>query len=264
METYNLKILFIGYGNMGRAIADSFAKSSDVKELVVIDPNYDEKITKNISIYNNVESLKDFKADILLFAVKPQLIAKIASGYKEYISESTIIFSIAAGVNINFFQNLFPNQDVIRLMPNLAAMNNKSVNFLFCSNKNHKNLADNLCSPFGKNIWLDSENQFHDATAASGSGPAYYFLFLEIFTEFLKEKGFEEEQAKNIAWQTADGAVSLAGKSQNFKELKEQVTSKGGTTAAGREVFEKDDALKKLFIKALDHASVRSKELSDA
>ena len=264
--TSNYKnVLCVGYGNMGKAIIDSLVDSVQIEQITVISPNLvsEEKGEKMVLRKSLAELNAGYSPDLLLFAVKPQIIADIIEDYQDVINEDTIICSILAGKDINFFTKYFPKNKILRIMPNLAALQKESANFLIEKglNAKEKQEIDNLLQSFGKNFWLENEQMMHSATAVAGSGPAYYFSFLEIFSSYLIEQGFDANTSKEIALQTAKGSIAVAEENMDFTNLKNSVTSKGGTTAAAREVFETGDSLKNLLYQALEAASNKSKTL---
>jgi len=266
--TYNYKIIFVGCGNMGKPILQSLLKSSLNIEIYVIEPNYQQLgITSNkqVKFISNLTDLpKDFKANIILFAVKPQIIAKIIAEYQALINDEIIIMSILAGIKASYFTKIFNNDtQIVRIMPNLGAKYAKSTNFLYELNlRIDKVIIENLLNNFGKSIWLDKEEKMHPATAMCGSGPAYYFLFFQYFSEFLIANGFTENEAKEIALSTCEAGLEVAKHNNNFEQLIEQVTSPNGTTHAALVEFNKEKILQKTFFKALNAASDRSKELA--
>jgi pyrroline-5-carboxylate reductase len=254
------KTLFIGYGNMGRAIADSLDKQY---QLEIVDPHAEQ--TKP-NIHQSISSLpQNYQADITFFATKPQLIKEIISDYKPFLKEDTLIISILAGTKLDFFQTNLPQQkNFLRIMPNLASLKQQSVNLLYGKNLNEeqKTLSEDLTNSFGEAIWLEDENSFHAGTAISGSGPAYYFLFFELFKKYAKENNINENDAINMVLKTAEGALSIAKENNNFQDLINKVSSKGGTTEAAINEFNKDNILENIFQKALNAAKTRSEELS--
>jgi pyrroline-5-carboxylate reductase len=263
-----LNILQIGCGNMGAAILDALSNQSSelsTNKYSVIDPHNSHSIKRdNISYFDSTQELpKDFQADIIIFAVKPQIIDQVITDSLNNIKENGLIISILAGTPISYFKEKYPGP-IIRIMPNLGAKEKTSMSFLYGEdlNKTHKEITESIAKTLGKFIWLKNEEDMHHVTAVSGSGPAYYFLFFKIFSEYLQSQNFTQTESKEITLQTAQAAIKLADGKENFDELIEKVTSKGGTTEAALSIFTKDSELENIFKQALDKAAKRSKELS--
>ena len=257
------KILQIGYGNMGKAIADNF----DVKELdidlTIIDKNI--KYNKQGKKFNNLEQLKtEFKADFILLAIKPQSVDSIIKDYKNFFSSNTIIISILAGTELKYFRKYFPENPIVRLMPNLGAKLKKSVNLIYAEglNRETKAFISKLANSFGHTIWLKCENLLHAGTAVAGSGPAYYYNFLAIYRDYLVKEGFTIDDAKQVAILTAKAAIETSDQ-DDFGNLIKQVSSKGGTTEAALSVLNEDNILADTIYASLNEAVKRSKDLAN-
>ncbi|MFZ8865006.1 MAG: pyrroline-5-carboxylate reductase family protein, partial [Rickettsiales bacterium] len=176
----------IGYGNMGKPIAESLRKESHHINLHIIDHNISYDVAK--LKYNNINQLTELaKPDIILFALKPQNIKSALAEYQNFISCDTKIISIMAGVTIDYLQKFFPQNKIIRLMPNLGAKIQKSVNLAYSQklDKTDQIFFTKLFNNFGITIWLAHERMLHAATAVAGSGPAYYYYILSIYSNYL-------------------------------------------------------------------------------
>jgi pyrroline-5-carboxylate reductase len=254
----SFKILQIGYGNMGSAIADAIISSKNYS-IKIIDPN----LKKRTNFYHDLKQLNMAEINLIIFAVKPQNISQVIEIYQELITKEAMIISILAGRKIDLFKKYFPDNKIVRIMPNLAAKIKQSTNLAFTKDLNNKEKKEItiLLNSFGSTIWLDNEEQFHAGTAISGSGPAYYFLLFKYFSSYLEQAGYNSENAKKIVLETASAATNLAIKEQDFSELTKKVASKGGTTEAALEVFEHDAELARLVNKALNAAVSKSKIL---
>ena len=268
-----MRILFIGAGKMGFPIISSWKKGSRKK---LIDIHLVEKKQANINIIkkNNIKVTfykkvpKKWNGDIILFAVKPQDFYKIA----EEINTNNVIFknivSIMAGITINKIRNYLKTQtSVTRVMPNLAVAVNLGVNCIFHSS-NTKNLFkkkfNTLFSSFGKNYNIKNEKLLESVTAISGSGPAYFFLFLNIFEKIAYDFGFSRKVAKGLVYDTIEGALELTRKENNINKLIKSVSSKKGTTEAALKVLEKENTgLYKLMYNAVWAAKKRASSLSE-
>jgi pyrroline-5-carboxylate reductase len=263
--TSNINILTFGYGNMGKAILKNFINQKNY-QISVIDPNltsYDKK--DNLNFYNSISELeKDFSAKIILLAVKPQAIDKVISDIKKFITKDNFVISMLAGIETSYFEKNLTHSKIIRIMPNIAASISASCNFTFAKNldQQEKQFINNFIEKFGQIFWLEKEESFHAATSASGSGIAYFFQIFEYFEAYLLENNYSADMAKNIILQTAKSAAELASRSDHsFAQLKSQVTSKNGTTAAALDSFSQNN-LADIFKQALKAAEQRSKDLA--
>ena len=209
--------------------------------------------------------------DTIFLAVKPQNLADALQPLQKLnFWQTALIISIVAGMTTQKIQTFLnaTNLKIVRVMPNTPALINQAMSGLFANanvDATNKNLAQNLLSSVGKILWLNDENQIDAITAISGSGPAYVFLFLEALQKAAQNMGFDNKQAELLALQTMLGAALLAknnidsGK-DNFAQLRQKVTSKGGTTAAALDVFFKNN-FENLVEKACQAAQQRSVEL---
>ncbi len=259
-----MKILQIGYGNMGKAITQAVLNKLPAAKFTIIDPAAFAKAKPALNFVATPDDLAEQKYDIILFAVKPQFIADIIPAYKNFVTTQTIVLSILAGTKLKFFTSNLATENVLRIMPNLGAKIGKSINFCYAAaecDTQLKQQATEFISAFGELYWLAREEQFAAATAVAGSGPAYYFLLFKIFSKYLTEHDFAAAEAQNIALKTAELAAQTA-LDQDLAELITQVTSKGGTTEAALNEFYQDEQLETLIVKALDKAVERAEELS--
>jgi len=264
---YKYKVVLVGCGKMGRAILEALLCSKLDIEIYVIDPNAENagNMNNNVSFLGSVEQLpQEFKPNVILFAVKPQLIKDVVQPYAKLVTSDVMVMSILAGVSVDLFEQIYgKDKQIIRLMPNLGASFSKSTTFIYTKELFIKKfIIENFITSFGSCIWLDNENKMHQATAVAGSGPAYYFLFFKYFTEFLTKNGFDTEESKSIIINTCEAALLMAKEEQDFEQLMSAVTSPNGTTHAALKTFQDNNQLKDIFDKALTAATKRSKELS--
>jgi len=247
---------------MGKAIAGAIAGELADSELLIIDPRAQDSFSnENIKLCSSVSEIGDFQANIVIFAVKPQNIKEVMAEFANWVNKDAIIISILAGTTVSIFKETFPQNKIVRVMPNLGAIISKSVNLAYSEDGDvsFKEKIGALLKSFGCTVWLNEESQLHAGTAVSGSGPAYYYLFLKIYAKYLENAGYEAEAAQEIAIETAE-AASQTAKGQNLDQLIKNVTSKGGTTEAALNVL--DDDLERLINESLDAAASRSVELS--
>ncbi|WP_456325852.1 pyrroline-5-carboxylate reductase [Desulfonauticus submarinus] len=262
------KIGFIGTGNMGGAMLKGLSPLNKI-ELYAYD--IDIKKIKNLScsskinICTNTLELAE-KTDYIILAVKPYLISSIIQEIKPKLCAQKCIISIAAGVNLKtLIQSCEKKCACIRVMPNTPALVGKGV-FALCFddpnlNKTQKNFIFDLFSHLGTSYIL-SENYFDAFTALIGSGPAFVFLILESFIQAGVTLGFTAEQSKQMIIKLFEGSLELTSylSNKHLSELKDMVTSPGGTTVYGLNSME-FNGLKKAIIEGIIASYKRSKEL---
>lgn len=224
---------------------------------------YIEQRFKIRSFASNQDAAQN--STIVLFAVKPQNIETVLSDFKNSAIKEILFISILAGTPIRKFENyLGEGVKVIRVMPNMASLIGKGIAGLsrgkFASEAD-ENIAAEIMSSTGEVIKVE-EGMLDAVTAVSGSGPAYFFYFIEALQQAALELGLSVETASKLVFQTALGAGFLASQSTDTPEiLRKKVTSPGGTTEAAIKVF---DAMKikEHVIEGVKAAYKRSKELS--
>lgn len=261
--------LLVGCGKMGGAMLEGWlAKGIPAACVYVIEPTQSQihihAISKDIGVVDGPEALPaSFIPDIVVFAVKPQIMPEIVPLYGKY--HKALFLSIAAGKTIGFFETqLGADKAVIRVMPNLPAVIGKGA-IVACSNPNvskeQKVLTEALLASNGKVFWLEDEKLMDAVTAISGSGPAYLFHFIECLEQAGKQLGLPGDLAKSLAYLTVEGSTLLAMNSdKNASELRVAVTSPHGTTEAALEVLM--PVLPALLEKTTAAACRRSKELA--
>ena len=247
----NKSILLIGCGRMGSAMLTGWRRAG-FHNITISDPAHAEH-THNIS----------GAFDLLVLAVKPQEIETILPPLQNHLTPHTIILSIMAGVAVSRLKDLL-NHDgiVIRAMPNTPALIGKGITALFAPPDflaDQKDLTEALLTPMGDLLWVDDENLMNVITAVSGSGPAYLFYLTEVLTNAGIKQGLPEDIAAQCARSTLIGAAYLMEESPDLSpaHLREQVTSKGGTTEAALKILMQNNGLQNLFNKAIEAASTR-------
>lgn len=272
------KILILGCGNMGKALLANVIQSGVLaKNIIVIEPSYTVQDDFNVRVLKDFDQteIMHFNPDIIVFAVKPQVIGSLLHDYKQF-SGSALFVSIIAGKTISFYEkHLGNNAAVVRAMPNLPLSIQNGMTVI-CNNVNveqHEQSAV-LKEIFGAKensyIILEDESVLDLVTAISGSGPAYVFLFIESLIQAGIEFGLPEEVATFLVMKTVEGSVNLAKKSNcPVKKLRESVTSPAGTTEAAlkvlmnKKVNSNGSSMPQLLIDAIFAARERSKELSE-
>ncbi|GAA6208834.1 pyrroline-5-carboxylate reductase [Cognatishimia sp. WU-CL00825] len=270
-------ILLIGAGRMGSAMLSGWLKGLDMSaHFMAIDPNNKPNIGdlveyplpgKQFTYFKSPSEVpKHIKADAVILATKPQMVADAVKSVRAYVGPNTVLASVAAGVPTETIKTAIPGHPAaVRIMPNIGAMVGHSVSAGFASAEvtpDQKSLINKLFAAIGVFSWLASEDDLHTVTALSGSGPAYYFALCEAMVVAAQEQGLAEEVARNLAIGTIVAAGRLLEQTPDPTHLRKTVTSPNGTTAAGLEALGEDDALVKLAQNTINAAHKRSIELA--
>ncbi len=267
------KIAFIGAGNMAQAIIAGLVDSGYPASLITASsptPTNRNKLATSYGIQSKSDNLLTAEeADVIVLAVKPQMMKEVCLPLKELANFSDkLVLTIAAGIPAQrYYQYLSPAINLIRIMPNTPSLVGHGMSGLFAEpsvSQQDKDFADELMQSVGKTLWCEQEQGINDVIAVSGSSPAYFFLFMESMQQEAERLGFSAEQAKELVLQTAQGAVALAASqpATAFATLREQVTSKGGTTAAALAQFY-EGQLPELVAKAMQSAIKRAEEMEN-
>lgn len=265
---------FIGGGNMTRAIvggllADNFA----AQRILIAEPSKQQRDTLRsdfpgitVGADNNQVAAR---SDCLVLAVKPQVLRDVCLGLAPSAKARQLVFvSIAAGVRSSDIDAwLGGNQAVVRAMPNQPALLRRGISGIFAnarSNKEQRAMATAVLSAVGPVIAVRQESDIDAVTAVSGSGPAYFFLLIDMLASTGAELGLDETAARQLAIQTAVGAAALADQSDDsIEQLIARVRSPGGTTAAALDSLD-DSNSRDIFRRAITAARDRATELADA
>ncbi len=206
-------------------------------------------------------------ADIIILAVKPQVMGEATDSIAAVVrANRALVISIAAGVTISSMQaRLGPEAAIVRCMPNTPALVGCSASGLFANDQTsaqQREFAQLVLSAVGITCWVDSEAELDAITALSGSGPAYFFLFIEAMVNAGVELGLDAKTAHQLALQTSLGASRMAIESDvDLVELRRRVTSPGGTTERAIQSFEQD-GLRKVVTRAMRAAADRAAEMA--
>ena len=267
MELKKDYITFIGGGNMAQALIEGLLTCEIPSEHIrVSDPvKKVRELLKNKGLQvfeSNHEAIQ--KADIVVLAVKPQILEAVLIPIKNELSEKLII-SVVAGVTIETLQNLSGSQRVIRVMPNTPALVQKGTFGLLSSQTvtiPERETITRLFSATGLVIWMREEAEIDVVTAISGSGPAYFFYLMDHMIRAGVDLGLDEDTAVALTLQTALGAAEMALQSDvHVSELCKRVTSPNGTTQAALTVLNNQHV--DLHIQQAIHAACqRSRELA--
>ena len=260
-------ISFIGGGNMAQAlIGGLIARGLAPTRITVSDPV--ERV-RELLVEKDVQVTTDnaaaiLNADVVVFAVKPQVLAQVLKPLRGLFAGKLVI-SIVAGAEIATMANLLDTQRIVRVMPNTPALVQTGAHGLFANeavNQADRDLASQVLAATGLTIWVPAESQIDAVTAVSGSGPAYFFYMMESMIRAGKNLGLDEKTATELTLQTALGAAQMAITSANSPaELRKNVTSPNGTTQAAIEVFDHAQISQNIQA-ALAAAKTRSQELA--
>ncbi len=265
------KIGFIGAGNMGEALIKGMILSQDFtpQQLLVSD-----KVPERLKYLAKTYKIKVFAknseivrhSDIIILAVKPQNLEEVLKEVREGLSRDKLLISILAGIPVGKIQDfLKAGIKVIRAMPNAPALVQEGATAIFRGDQateKDEQIACRIFDSVGKTIILRDESLMDAVTGLSGSGPAYVFVTLEALSDGGVKMGLSREMATNLAIQTLIGAAKLARELKKHPgELKDMITSPGGTTIAGLKKLE-EGGLRASLMEAVEAATLRSKELS--
>jgi pyrroline-5-carboxylate reductase len=269
----NKKICFIGAGNMGEALVSGLVCSEATNTDNIICTDISEAKLETIAgkykvrtTTDNVEAIKS--SDIVIYAVKPQILAQVLKETAANLDMSKLIISIAAGVPLAAIESSL-NKDLrlVRVMPNIAAFVKESATAIAAgknASQDDIDLAKAVFDSVGNSVFIE-ENVLMDAiTGLSGSGPAYIFLIVDALADAGVKMGLSRDDALFLSSQTVLGAAKLLLDTKEHPgQLKDRVTSPGGTAIAGIHTLEKG-GLRTTLINAVEAATTRSRELGDA
>ncbi|MCB1447916.1 MAG: pyrroline-5-carboxylate reductase [Rhizobiaceae bacterium] len=263
-------IVLIGAGNMGGAMALGWIRSGIAgASIIAADPNPPEAMKArldDVGIRFSSGAPEGVTAGVVFVAVKPQVMDKVLPAYRTVIGKDTIVVSIAAGKTLAFLEEQVGPAPMVRAMPNTPAMIGRGVTGAFADarvSEAQRALVHSLLEVSGPVEWVDSEALIDAVTAVSGSGPAYVFCLVECMAEAGRKLGLPADLAMRLARATVSGAGELLHQSPGeAAELRRNVTSPGGTTAAALDVLMADAGMQPLFDKAIAAARDRARELA--
>lgn len=260
----DINIGIIGTGNMGGAIIKGITTDELKKSIIALDTDQSKLIDivreTGIKSGNSIEEIKDF-SDIIIIAVKPDVIVNICSSLKSF---NGIIVSIAAGISIaTLINNIGVDKKIIRAMPNTPVITGSGMTVISPSPKVTEDDIKKIITIFrsvGKVLVMD-EKYMNAVTAVSGSGPAYVFTFIQAMADAGVKLGIPRNESQLLAAQTILGSAKMfLDKSENPISLRDRVTSPGGTTITALHVLERA-GFSGIIIDAIEAAAIKSKEL---
>lgn len=265
--TINQRIGFIGGGKMAEAIIAGMTKQKPDLDVYVYDIDKDRvNVLKESYGVHETPSIGELAkvAHVLILAVKPQVLGTVLEENQAHFTEEHLLISIAAGIGLASMESRVSEARIIRVMPNTPSLIGQGASVL-CTNtaqESDKDLATEIFSSIGHAYWME-EKYFDAVTALSGSGPAYVYLFIEALIDAGVNQGLPRDVARKLALDTVIGSammVDVTGKHPG--ELKDMVTSPGGTTIRAVETLE-ELGLRNAVIKAIASAAKRSRELGE-
>jgi pyrroline-5-carboxylate reductase len=271
------RLAFIGGGNMAAALISGLTKRGvSAGRMVVADPSEEqlERLARDYAVKTAADNVSAVQgAEVVVLAVKPQQMRAVALGLAPHLAATPalqasppLLISVAAGIPHASLARWFgPHIPVIRTMPNRPALNGFGATGLYAPagvGAAYRALAETIMAAVSATVWVEHESQMDTVTALSGSGPAYFFLFMEALEAAAHERGLPTDIAHRLTLETAFGAAQMARHSpDSLATLREQVTSKGGTTAAALEVLNAA-GLRAIVAHAVAAADRRSAELA--
>lgn len=265
------KIAFVGAGNMASAIIDGLIQSGMSTDRIYASARTQARLDTIESQYAiNTGTNQDIcqNAEVIVLAVKPQVLKQVCEEIAPHISENALVLSVAAGIRSESIARWLnkPQLAIVRCMPNTPSAIGVGAAGLFASphvSLEQKDLAENVMKAVGIAVYVESEKDIDSVTAVSGSGPAYFFLFIEAIIEAGTTLGLDKETASKLAIQTAKGAAELAEKSaDDVTTLRQKVSSPRGTTEQAILSFQNDN-LNAIVNRAMQACATRATTLAD-
>ncbi|MGE5505756.1 MAG: pyrroline-5-carboxylate reductase [Actinomycetota bacterium] len=259
-------VLLVGCGKMGTAMLAGWLEMGlDPEGIVVVEPSGTMPPSDTVVVGPD-QIPADFVPDVVVLAVKPQVMEQVVPAYARYAGRA-VFLSIAAGRPIAFFERLLGPAAIVRAMPNTPAAVGRGIT-VCCANARVESGARAVCQQLleavGEVAWLDDEGLMDAVTAVSGSGPAYVFLLAEVMAAAGAAQGLPPELATRLARATVSGSGELLRRSpEPADQLRRNVTSPGGTTAAALSVLMAEGAgMAEMMTAAVAAATRRGKELA--
>ncbi|MBA4421104.1 MAG: pyrroline-5-carboxylate reductase [Anaerolinea sp.] len=242
------KIAVIGYGVMGEAIISGLIKIGGIPPQSITTSGPREERRQDLIERYGIHSVKDNTqvvsgSDVVFLAVKPQKIHAVIKGLKGKIPPNSVVISIIAGVSMDLLVKTLGHEAIVRAMPNTPARIGDGITVWTNSRQvspEQKDMARESLQCLGKELFVEEESYLDMATALSGTGPAYVFLFMEALIDAGVHMGFPRRIAEELVVQTLQGSVAYyKSVSEHPAAMRNQVTSPGGTSAEALYYLEK-------------------------
>jgi len=272
-EESSLQLLLVGGGRMGSALVQGWLDQGTINagRLTIVEPEPSERIAalagQGVTLLREVADVAADGFDVVVLAVKPQILPEVLTALARSLNTNPLYLTIAAGRTIASIQDIAgAHAPVIRMMPNTPAIIRRGV-IVSCASPDvtsaQRALGVRLAEAVGTVHEVDDEALMDAVTALSGSGPAYVFLLIEAMIEAGSSIGLPEDLAHKLAIETVAGAALLAEQAEELPaQLRENVTSPGGTTAAALDILMRKDAFKVLISDAIEAAAARAQDLA--
>lgn len=265
-----VSVLLVGCGKMGRALLEGWLEQGiDPAAIVVVEPN---AAGLSLPVATRVAASLDavppaFRPDVVVLAVKPQSMDQVAPACRRFVEGGALFLSIAAGKTLGYFARLLGGTSrVVRSMPNTPAAVRRGITVAVAGpgvTAAERARAEALLQAVGEVVWSEDESQLDAVTALSGGGPAYVFLLVEVLARAGVAAGLPADMAMRLARVTVAGSGELLHRStESAEQLRQNVTSPGGTTLEALKVLMAPEALQPLFDRAIAAATARSRELA--
>ena len=230
---------------MGSALLSQWVRGPEA--ITVVDPMASD-LPEKVTLVRDGSEIAEQRFDCIVAAVKPQMFDDVMPAYADNLAEGGYIISIAAGYSAARLSQLMGGKPVVRVMPNLPAAVGRGVSGIVAgphANDKHMAHAVEFMERAGTVVTVDSEEKLDRVTAVAGSGPGYVFEIARAYAEAAMAQGFSEEEAREMVLGTIGGAIAMASEpgAPSLEELRNSVTSKGGTTAAGLNALNGDNGL---------------------
>lgn len=256
-------ILMIGCGKMGGALLNHWMTGGE--NFTIVDPAL-ESAPSPVRLVSDLNALGEEKFDVVIVAIKPQMIDDVLPDYASRLAEGGYVLSIAAGCSAQRIAHAMNGAPVVRVMPNLPAAVGQGVSGLYAGPEvgaDQRAHASAMMERAGTVVAVDDEDRLDRVTAVAGSGPGYVFEIARAYVAAAEEQGFNTEDARAMVLGTMAGALAMAMEdgAPDLETLRNSVTSKGGTTAAGLAALNGDETLSRLMRVTLQAAYDRAVEL---
>ncbi|WP_394200192.1 pyrroline-5-carboxylate reductase [Shewanella waksmanii] len=264
-------ICFIGAGNMTRSITSGLVKSGYNPQLIHAtnpsQPKLDELAQQlQINISNDNLAAAE-QSDVVVLCVKPHLMEQVCQQLSQLDMSNKLVITIAAGVTAKRYQDYFAQPiKLVRTMPNTPTQIGVGMTGLYADDSisaADKHYVEQLMASGGEVVWVEQEDELNQVIALAGSSPAYFFLMMEAMIDSAKQDGVDEKAARALVQQAAMGAAAMVKQNPQLSaaQLRENVTSKGGTTAQAIAAFEQAD-LRGIVRSAMHDCIARAEEMA--
>jgi len=230
---------------MGSALLSQWVSGPEA--ITVVDPMASD-LPDKVTLVRDGSEIAGKRFDCIVASVKPQMFDDVMPGYADNLADGGYVISIAAGYSAARLSKLMGDKPVVRVMPNLPAAVGRGVSGIVAgplATDAHMTHGVEFMERAGTVVTVDSEEKLDRVTAVAGSGPGYVFEIARAYAEAAMAQGFSEEEAREMVLGTIGGAIAMASEpgAPSLEDLRNSVTSKGGTTAAGLDALNGDNGL---------------------